>query len=115
MQLMSRQDSTQVMCRGEPIPVARHLSTYVTPSGTVLVQLAMYPPDDSPARPVYRVFEAQTADDLSVKLAESGPELCFTVTPQPVTAGGPALVIPIAPGAVGPHIARDDLKKDYRE
>lgn len=115
MELATRQDFTCVQLDGTEIEVTRRVSAYLTGSGGVLVHLVMSPPPDSPARPVYRVFETDSADHLAGALAQHGPELCFTVSLQPVVAAGRDLLLPIVPAAPGRHVSSDDLQKDTQE
>lgn len=53
------------------------LRVFATDDDRAIVQVVYRPPDDLPARPVFRVATANTAEDVFRFLASTGPEECF--------------------------------------
>jgi hypothetical protein len=55
------------------------LRLFATADGGAVAQLAYEPPDNCPARPVYRVARVGGSDDLRRFIDREGPEQCFAV------------------------------------
>lgn len=91
------EDRPIVTFAGAPVAINRCLSIYIRRNQDVLVHLRHLPPEGYPARPVYRVFQPQTAQDLSESLRANGPELCFDVSAQRAVCPTEDLPAPFVP------------------
>jgi hypothetical protein len=98
MALWAQHDFPVVAFDGMRHAIDRQVTFYITDEVTCVLHLALEPPPDTPARPVYRVLHPHTADDLRAQLAQLCPALCFTVSAKPAFGEDGAPLIPFSPG-----------------
>lgn len=95
--LAESEGKTDVVCAGDPYAVTQRVALFVTPAGTVAVQLAFLPPNESPARPVYRAWHVTSAEECSALLESVSAAQCFIVSMQPAQASAGSPRLPFMP------------------
>jgi hypothetical protein len=76
----SDSQSLDVQVAGTPVPVARHLTLYLTATGESVAHVVCIPSEDQPARPVHRAARVASAEDLAALLRAASPDTCFAVS-----------------------------------
>lgn len=89
--------AADVACGGQIYAVRQQIKVFLTRSGTIVMQMILEPPDDSPARPVYRACLVETAEDCAASLENTSAALCFAPSAQPAHVHAGSLVLPLAP------------------
>lgn len=89
------EDDVTVQFEDGPLVIRKRIGVYLQPKQKLIVHLSYHPPNGYPTRPVYRVVQPETADDLSAVLNQFGPEDCFLVSGQPVARLSAAASLPL--------------------
>jgi len=110
LMVTSNVESLDVQVEGISVPVARHLSLYLTDTGESIAHVACIPSEDQPARPVHHAARVASADDLAALLRAASPETCFAVSRVAAQWEGPG------PESEGPfHTSRSVYPSDNTE
>jgi hypothetical protein len=94
-------NDVHVEFHGVSLVVRQNIAVYLRSIQRPLLHISYHPPEGYPARPVYQVFQPETADDLSDILNDFGPENCFSVSAQPAARKSPRVPFPLSLSRLG--------------